>query len=346
MQTGWRTSKRRHRASKTGRASQDQKNSNSNWLELISPCLRPVGPGERATSHASHSLAHPNWIEPHRVIYDHELVLFAKGRFIVEIEDRRYPCPAGTFIIVPPGKRHASWEAAGQSGYRYWSHFDWVYQGPYALSLIMTFEPAAPRRDNLRPAPDFIPRRIFHGSILSPSRAYDLAERLAALQVNGIEHDRFLSRALLLELLLELLDTKPRYLDKPSRDADLPHRVRALLESHLEQHSSLRIQDLMEAKLGYSYGHLCRLFHAKYGIPPLKYLNTLCVNRAKLLLRDTDLTVNDIAVRIGFRDPLYFSQLFRKLTGMPPTRYRTSSPLPDSEAIQPVLPARRSPDSR
>jgi AraC-like DNA-binding protein len=186
----------------------------------------------------------------------------------------------------------------------------------------MTFHPATPRLNACRRAPLFVPRKIIHGRIPSPPRAYELAERLCALQVRANEHDCIISRALLLELLLELLDTRTRNAADVSHDTNLAQRVRDLLEQNLGQHGNLRIPDLMESHLRYSYAHLCRVFRAKYGIPPLKYLNAVCISRAKLLLRDTDLPVAVMAQRLGFRDPLYFSQLFRKTSGLSPSQYR------------------------
>ncbi|MFH1477060.1 MAG: helix-turn-helix domain-containing protein [Verrucomicrobiota bacterium] len=292
------------------------------WLKRISPCIRPVRPGESMPSYTAHGEVPSNWTEPLRVIYDHELVLFSKGRFVVEIENKPYACPTGTFIIVPPGKRHASWETAGQPGHRYWSHFDWIYQDSRDDPLVMTFHPATPRLNACHRSPLFVPRKIIHGRIPSPPRAYELAERLCALQVRANEHDRIISRALLLELLLELLDTRTRETKDAGHDTNLAQRVRDLLEQNLDQHSNLRIPDLMERHLRYSYAHLCRVFRAKYGIPPLKYLNAVCISRAKLLLRDTDLPIAVMAQRLGFRDPLYFSQLFRKISGLSPSQYR------------------------
>ena len=295
----------------------------TNWLERISPCLRPGRREESLPTCTAHAATPAGWTEPLRVIYDHELVLFGKGQFVIEIGANAYPCPAGTFIIVPPGRWHASWDTAGRPGLRYWSHFDWVSQGPHGNTPVMTFHPARPRAAAYRRAPAFVPHRILHGPIPSPHRAYELAERLNALQGQGSEHDRAVSRALLLELLLELLDTRDRKAAAAGQD-DLPHRIRDLLEQNLPDHGNLRIQDLMEEKLGYSYAHLCRLFRARYGIPPLKYLNAICVSRARLLLRDTDIPVAAIAQRLGFRDPLYFSQLFRRITGQSPSRCRAA----------------------
>jgi AraC-like DNA-binding protein len=295
------------------------------WLDRISPCIRPAKADGQAHSHTAHGRVPPNWTEPLRVIYDHEIVLFAKGSFDVEVAGRRYACPADSFVIVPPGQWHASWETAGRPGYRYWSHFDWACAGDLGRTPIMTFHPARPRPSLFRKAPAFVPPGVLHGRISAPARAYELAERLSHLQSHGTAHERVASRALLLELLLELLDTRSRKVAAADRKEELAGQVRTLLEAHLEQHGQLRIQDLMAERLGHSYAHLCRLFRAKHGIPPLKYLNALCVSRARLLLRDTELGIGEIARRLGFRDPLYFSQLFRKMAGQPPSAFRRST---------------------
>jgi len=294
----------------------------SSWLERISPCIRPGRAEEAIQACTAHSNAPPNWTEPLRVIYDHELVLFSRGQFTMEIAGRPLVCPADTFLIVPPGVLHATWETAGRPGHRYWSHFGWAWQGPYGDTPVMTFHPAKPRAGCFRPAPAFVPPGVLHGTIAAPQQTYDLAERLCALQARGNAHDGAVSRALLLELLLELLDIRPRGRAAAGRRDDLAHQVRDLLERSVGAHGTLRIQDLLERELGHSYAYLCRVFRARYGIPPLKYLNAVCVSRAKLLLRDTDLPVHAIAQRLGFRDPLYFSQLFRKTTRQTPSAFR------------------------
>jgi len=293
----------------------------TDWLKHIAPYIRPTYPVKTWPYTSNREFA-PGWTEPMRVIYDHELVLFRKGRFVVEIEKKRYTCPADTFIIVPPGKRHITWLTSDRPGHRYWSHFDWLYQGPCDHTPIETYYPAKPRLNAYRWAPGFVPRKILHGQIPVPVRAYELAERLCALQSRANEHERTVSRALLLELLLELLDDRSRAAANSGHRNDIALQIRDLLEQNIDRHGTLRIQDLMEERLGQSYAHLCRVFRGKYGIPPLKYLNAVCVSRAKLLLRDTDIPIVAIAQRLGFHDPLYFSQLFRKISGLSPTQYR------------------------
>ena len=52
-------------------------------------------------------------------------------------------------------------------------------------------------------------------------------------------------------------------------------------------------------------------------------LNQLRVNRASLLLRQTDKSLVQIALECGFRDQSYFTKVFRRVAGKTPREFRT-----------------------
>jgi AraC-like DNA-binding protein len=290
----------------------------TDWLERIAPCLRPVissGP-----HYSGQAPCNGHWTEPTRVIYDHELILFIRGQFVVEIERRRFTCNAGSFLIVPPGKSHTTWEVAGRTGHRYWIHFDWCWSGSSADTPLAAFAPARSQSKSLRPAPGFIPAEILHGAIDSPSRAWDLAERIITLQQRRIGHDRLICRALLLELLIELLDAPAQSPPHRAGEVAIAHRVRRILDQAAERKNGQRIEEMLES-LGYSYEHLCRIFRRHYGLPPLRYIHALRMSRAKQLLRNTDWKIARIAYHLGYSNPLYFTRLFRQIVGMTPSDY-------------------------
>ena len=75
--------------------------------------------------------------------------------------------------------------------------------------------------------------------------------------------------------------------------------------------------------LGYNPDYFRRCFKRHLLVSPLRYLNGMRMERAKDLLRlESSLSVGEIALRCGFRDPLYFSTAFRHETGMSPLEYR------------------------
>ena len=55
---------------------------------------------------------------------------------------------------------------------------------------------------------------------------------------------------------------------------------------------------------------------------PNQYLQELRIQKSKELLVSTDLSCQEIAYRIGYDNPVYFSVLFKKMTHLSPTEYR------------------------
>lgn len=67
------------------------------------------------------------------------------------------------------------------------------------------------------------------------------------------------------------------------------------------------------------------LFRAEIGHPPCRYLRLLRLNEARRLLRETDLSVKEIAARVGMPDVSHFVRDFEAVQGSSPLRYRTQA---------------------
>ena len=86
----------------------------------------------------------------------------------------------------------------------------------------------------------------------------------------------------------------------------------------------LDVEDMAHS-LQMSASHFIRSFKAQVGYSPLAYQTRLRIERAKDLLRGTSLRVSEIALQIGYQNPMYFSSTFKKHTGMTPLEYRDKS---------------------
>lgn len=68
--------------------------------------------------------------------------------------------------------------------------------------------------------------------------------------------------------------------------------------------------------------HFSRVFKQTVGMPPMKFMLKLRIDRARELLEFTDKPIAEIAEASGFQDQSYFARTFKQLTGMSPTQFR------------------------
>ena len=111
------------------------------------------------------------------------------------------------------------------------------------------------------------------------------------------------------------------YLDSPKRSTIVERIEMEILDHYTDCNFEL---DRALHKLPFSYDYLRRLFKKELGITPHQYLTEKRLQAAANLLRDMKQTGNNIAEisRLsGFREPLYFSRMFKKKYGISPSYY-------------------------
>lgn len=72
-----------------------------------------------------------------------------------------------------------------------------------------------------------------------------------------------------------------------------------------------------------SVWRVCHIFKSDVGMPPMRYLRLLRMERAKDLLESSFLTVKEIAFRVGLNDESHFVRDFKATYGSSPACYRT-----------------------
>lgn len=97
---------------------------------------------------------------------------------------------------------------------------------------------------------------------------------------------------------------------------------RCLDEIHRTLAASFVLCDTAK-RIGVSAEYLIRAFKARTGQTPVQYRMRIKIDTAKLYLLRSERSIGDIASLSGFEDELYFSRMFRKHTGMPPSAYRS-----------------------
>ena len=84
--------------------------------------------------------------------------------------------------------------------------------------------------------------------------------------------------------------------------------------------------------VGITRSYLYTIFMKSFGVSPQEYLSNYRITRASELLTITDLTVEMVAASCGYDDPLVFSKAFKKIKGLPPTKFRKEDRKKQDEA--------------
>ncbi|OMF21156.1 hypothetical protein BK133_28840 [Paenibacillus sp. FSL H8-0548] len=103
--------------------------------------------------------------------------------------------------------------------------------------------------------------------------------------------------------------------------ATIERELRSAYASDRSTEDRFSIEKLA-GRLGYSPAYCKRVFQRVYGMSPRQYLTGLIVRQAKLLLINPELTIENIAYQLGYRDVSQFSKQFKRWMNLSPAAFR------------------------
>lgn len=107
-------------------------------------------------------------------------------------------------------------------------------------------------------------------------------------------------------------------------DAQRMQLILAFVEEHYMEELSL---DKLANRFFLSREHISRRFKQEHGKNLSSYVIQLRIEQAKHWLSQTNETMYSISLKLGYQDEIHFSKLFKKIVGMTPLEYRSSTRL-------------------
>lgn len=240
------------------------------------------------------------WYEPGgalgpRIQQDLQFVIIHRGSALVTVDGRPRPIAADQVACLSPGQRE---------------HFQFDRKEPTHHSWVaLTFDPVdAALEAVLRKLPD----------VLGLTRGMQtLLEAGLSLRHSAVAHDQPMIRHLGVAFFYSYVSAIAGDREKP-----VPEAVNRARRFILENHADALDLDTIADAANMSGNHLVRLFRQHLGVTPVRYLWEVRAERGADLLRDTGLSVSEIAYRVGFATPYHFSRVIKRRFGASPRQLR------------------------
>jgi AraC-like DNA-binding protein len=222
---------------------------------------------------------------------------------IVSIDGRRVELDASKILIIPPNVRFST--RLGDEVGQIYMHF-WLGLGSTAPSFSVIVHDLKARER---------------------SRVRSLARLL-----RRSEGDGDLTISLLAQLLITtlLVDLPAKHWDSGGADPAVERVLARLHGSSKDRASNIELAE----EAGLSVNTMLRRFRRATGSSPHQYLLRLRVEQASDLLRDTDLSLEQIAEHAGFCDRFHFSRAFRAVLDDSPAQFRRRHRGEDQGAVE------------
>ena len=107
---------------------------------------------------------------------------------------------------------------------------------------------------------------------------------------------------------------------REERSGDIIRTAKKYIEDHFDKDISL---DDVSRVVNISPYYFSKVFKEESGLNFIEYLTNIRIDKAKELLLSTSKKSNEIGAMVGYKDPHYFSYLFKKTLGMTTTQYRS-----------------------
>lgn len=239
--------------------------------------------------------------EKGRVLKEFQLVYIIEGEGVLETRSGGiFPIKGGMMFVLFPGEWHTYYPNYKTGWNQYWIGFDGVDIESWMISEYCSKE-----------SPVF--KVGINNEIVALFRK--------AIEVANEERDLY-QRVLggLVNYLIGLMCSIDKNISVKSDDFSSKIEYACVLMQELID-QSVSMQDIAR-KSGMGYSLFRKLFKEQMHHAPAQYFQNLKIQKAIELLTSTAMPIKEIAYRLNFETPAYFSAQFKKQTGKSPSEYR------------------------
>lgn len=216
----------------------------------------------------------------------------------VAIKNSEFEIHPNQFIIIPPNVSHHYRSSLKNPWSIYWVH----YKGYRALSLFNKY------CEDLKNVKSIPYNEILIKNFLDIIQILDYSFEARSLEIANLKLMYFLASLIYQEEI------------SPSRGKK--NTVTESIDFMKKNiHRNIKIKKLASDQ-NLSVSRYSEIFREKTGYSPIHYFIKLKIQKSCQFLYFTDLSIKEICAEVGFTDPYYFSRIFKKIIGVPPSKYK------------------------
>lgn len=229
-------------------------------------------------------------------LVSHQFLFTAEGAGKVFLDGRSFVMKKGSMLYLSPGVPHEYYPANGQ-----WKTCWFVFRGAHLGEIMQAL--------------GFEKYMLCTGVNTEPSE--QIFSRIFSAASDHIYGSEKCSE-LIYEFILNSVE-----LFTEQKQSEAVGGVLDRVISYIEQNY---VRDITLAELAgvsaLTPQYLCRIFKKKVGMRPLEYIARRRISAAKLLLDNSEKSVQEIGCEVGYPDPTYFGIVFKRYEGISPGTYR------------------------
>ena len=247
-------------------------------------------------THLGHFFYQPGYRQ-HRMHFDSFLLMYVlEGSLTVEFEAKKWPAEKNNFILIDCYQEHSYYSDTGWEAI--WIHYD-------GFSARKMYNMIVSKLSNIFSLDDPLPIMNRMAKIYQPfTKKEPVREVLLSKYLNDI--------------LTELIIYTPLQIKEVQR-ASAIENAKIYIQEHIQE--ELRVEELAKKALMSTY-HFIRVFNKETDMTPHEYIINYRLRMSKILLLESNMSVNDICYESGFSSASIFCAAFKKSVGLSPTAYR------------------------
>ncbi|WP_127580135.1 AraC family transcriptional regulator [Paenibacillus koleovorans] len=224
------------------------------------------------------------------------------GTAKLRVGDEVRVIPPGSVILIPPGVEHDQYKDSPEETEFLWWHFTYKLENVVDVMKFLQLPYLYPLEDTTKFETVF-------------------AELMAGTEEAGGLLGPILQKAKALELLYLLLDGGLRQHGRMEPRTGSSGLLGLLLELVQQPGKPVPLRQLA-SRLHLNATYLSNRFKELFGESPVVLQRKIVVERAKSLLRQTDMSIGEIALAMGYPELTNFTRLFKGYAGVSPQQYR------------------------